>query len=122
MCRVVELRPGEKGCVYNLEEVKQLFLADSELATLRAVAPLRLQQVDELKLAVAAETKRADSFNNINLRLQGRVDDLTRERLVCDQDLQNERAKPRFGNPLAWSIAGVAVALAAGVLLANTLR
>ena len=119
MCRVTELKSGETGCSYNLDEVKKLFLADSELATFRAEMPLRLKQIDELKLAASEAARRGDSLSNINLRLQSRVDELTHERLACDQDLQNERAKPRFGSPFAWIIAGLAGALAAGVLVAT---
>ena len=119
MCRVAELKSGETACTYNLDEVKQLFRADLELATFRDAAPLRLKQIDELRLAATEQSKRADALTNINLRLQGRVDELTGERLACDKDLQNERAKPAWGSPLAWILTGLSAALTAGLLLAK---
>jgi len=122
MCRVAELRTGEKACVYTLDEVKLVFKADSELVMLRGATVLQLQQVDQLKLAITHGEQRVQDLTSISLRLQGRVDDLTRERLACDRDLQAERAKPRFGSPLAWAVAGVATAFAAGAVVALVLR
>jgi hypothetical protein len=51
--------------------------------------------------------------------LDQRNKELTKQLLDVDQKYQNEAAKSRLGNPIAWIVAGTSLSVLAGVLLSK---
>ena len=116
-CERYKLADGREVCGYDsIEKVRQVYNADAELVAKREAETLHVEksnlllgQVANLRLAVDAQ-KRATGI------IRDRNRELTAQLIETDRKYQNERAKPRWGNPIAWTIAATcAAALAGGI-------
>lgn len=119
-CLRYETTAGKEVCGYDsIDKVQQAYLADAELVAFRAKAPLieakaRLleSQVADLRLAVDAQERATNIVKQRNR-------ELTDQLIETDRQYQLERVKPRWGNPLAWTIAAAATAALGATLLVS---
>ena len=118
-CKVYKTTTGEVCGFLNIEDWKLVLKADAELVHSRIQlknegerAALLTLQLTELKGQVATYA------NSQSILVQQSVA-LTKQLLDLDLKYQQERVKPTWGSPLAWTIAGVSTSILAGVLIAG---
>lgn len=107
-CKRYALADGREVCGYlTIEEVREVYRADAELVQCREASSAQLDQVRALRgeveavraaLAVEEESRQAAEAMAVQLSK-----DLVEE----NRKLENERAKPRWGSPVAWTTAAV---------------
>ena len=120
-CPVADLKDGGKGCAYTLDQVKLIYHLDAELVELRLVRKINEKLLGEYKFQIDQHVVKENELKAINTNLTTRIDQLTTDRLKCDRDLQDARAKPAFSGFIGWAVAGVAVAITAGIIISKTL-
>jgi hypothetical protein len=112
---------GEVCGFLDVEDWKKVLKADAELVHSRgrlkkeeARAANLMAQVKSLRdqVAVYAETQHA---------LVAQNDKLTKDLIDLDKKYQDERVRPRWGSPVAWTIAAVSTSILAGVLIEGLL-
>jgi hypothetical protein len=117
-CQMYNLPGGEVVCGYeSITQWKLVLKADAELLFLRAKVRLLENLQIQLKQQLGAirgqqviAANEADMFQKEN-------DRLTKELIALDKKYQEERVKPQWGSPVAWSIAGVSTAILLGVMI-----
>jgi len=115
----VELCGDHRACTYDLEQVKLLYKADSELLLLRQKIPLLVDKVFLLRSSVEHMTEAAELEKNSKDTLSKRLDQLTKQLIESDRRLQLEIAKPKWGSYIAWGVAVVVTASFAGYVIAD---
>jgi hypothetical protein len=116
-CKVVETKHDGTLCGYTLEQVKAIYKADNELVELRATKPLLESKILQLEAINLQHVAKEKALDEIVVRTDAYGKAQTEKYLKCDKDLQYEKAKPAVGSYIAWTIAGVATSVLAGVLL-----
>jgi hypothetical protein len=120
-CELVKTKDGREMCAYTLEQWISVLKADSLIShhyvmigkLEEKVTLLEGQKIDFQKQI------RALTDNN-KLLIQGN-DKLRADFLALDKKYQYERVKPRWGSPVAWTVAAVSTAVLAGFVLKETL-
>ncbi len=114
-CLVYKTKSGKEVCGYDdIEKVRALYAADTELVDFRKTKPLidlqlrlKTEQVVDLVVAVDAATRSGAVW-------EGRSMELSKQLIALDLKYQKERVKPRWGTGLSWGVAGTAVAVLLG--------
>lgn len=114
-CKVYKVNQHLEVCGYaTIEEVRALYEADAELYGTRKKmfsVDLKLkvqeEQIADLRIAVG-------EFKEAIAVVDARNAKLTKELIETDRKYQNERVKPKWGNPLAWGSTAVLGALLVG--------
>lgn len=120
-CELVKTTDGREMCAYTLEQWISVLKADALISHQyviigkleEKVEVLTEQQIDFRKqiAALAANEQLLIDHNN----------KLTQDLIDLDKKYQYERVKPRWGSPLAWTLAGVSTAVLAGFVLHEAL-
>lgn len=76
----------------------------------------------ELTTQVVSLRDQISVYGESQKMLVGRVDQLTSEIIDVDKKYQFERVKPRWGSPLAWTIAAVSTSLLVGYIANDALN
>jgi hypothetical protein len=110
-------------CGYiNLEDWKTVLKVDAEVVHLREQLRIEAERSAALALQLTELKSQVDTYAHSQSILVHRADDLTKKLLDLDLKCQQERVKPSWRSPLAWTIAGVSTSVLAGVLLAGVLN
>ena len=121
-CEVQALKSGETGCVYNLEQVKELYKIDSELFSLRASFELQKAKSEILSSSLTKVQEQSRlSLTNVKL-FKDRNAELTTQLIESDRKLQLELARPRWGSYIAWGVAAVLAASFTGYVIADRIN
>jgi hypothetical protein len=80
------------------------------------------ERVALLSLQLTELKKQVEIYANSQSIVVQRNSDLTKQLLDLDLKYQQERVRPSWGSPLAWTIAGVSTSILAGVLIAGVLN
>jgi len=119
-CKVYKA-DGKEICGYTLEEWKAVLEVDRKMVLdkklledeKKRTAALGLQ-VDSLKEQVAIYASNQETLVDRNTQL-------TKDLIDTDKKYQNERVKPRWGSPLAWTVAAVSTSVLAGIVVKEVL-
>lgn len=121
-CTVYKTKLDLQVCGYSdVSDWKLVLEADSELFSLRERLKKKDEQLQNLTLQVTNLEGQVTAYVKSVDALKERNAALTKQLIDLDKDYQQERVKPRWGDPLAWGIAGVSLSVLAGVLLAQTI-
>ena len=91
--------------------------ADAELVAKRELLAKEKERTANLTLQLGSLQGQVEAYAENQKVLVTRNDKLVIDLIECDRKYQNERVKPRWGSPVAWTIAAVASSVLAGVLL-----
>jgi hypothetical protein len=108
-------------CLLTLDDWKRVLTTNAALKNqtrLLAIEESRSGLLMQQHSALQESLKVMADSQNI---LITRVGKLTTDLIAKDKKYQNERVKPRLGNPLAWTITAAAVALATGFVAREAL-
>jgi hypothetical protein len=107
-------------CGYlNIEDWKLVLKADAELVHARVQLRNEGERIALLTLQLSELKGQVATYANSQSILVQRNGELTKQLLDLDLKYQQERVKPTWGSPLAWTIAGVSTSILAGVLIAG---
>lgn len=105
---------GEDFCGLTLEEWKRVLKTNATYtskARLLHYEQLRTSSLENQKSALQISLEALADSQGV---LTERVDKLTVELIATDKKYQQERVKPRLGDPLAWTVAAAAVSVLVG--------
>jgi hypothetical protein len=108
-------------CDYTIERWKLVLKADVELVHLRSKLKKILARSAELSKQVEILQGQIDVHGETRKILVEREAKLTKDLIDLDRKYQLERVKPRWGNPVAWGVAAVSVALLGGYIVNDVL-
>ena len=121
-CAVYDTQAGPVCGYDDIDDVRDLYRFDAELVLRRQETQLMSARGALLSLQVRSLESAVSALQTANVALGARVDVLVNEAVSQNEKYENERAKPRFGSALAWTTAGVAVALLVGYVAADLLQ
>ena len=121
-CKVYKTTVGDVCGYLNIEDWKLVLKADAELVHLKIQLRNDGERAALLVLQLAELRKQVETYANSQSILVQRNSDLTKQLLDLDLKYQQERVRPSWGSPLAWTIAGVSTSILAGVLIAGVLN
>lgn len=112
---------GVEYCALSLEEWKRVLKTNAAYTN-----KVKLLHYESLKTSSLENQKTAlqlslEAMADSQKVLTARVDKLTVDLIATDKKYQDERVKPRLGNPIAWTIAAASAALAAGIVVKTAL-
>jgi hypothetical protein len=108
---------NEMLCTYSLEKWKLVLKADVELVSKRKLLAKEKERSAALTLQVDGLKSQVGVYANSQKLLVERNNKLTQDLIDLDKKYQNERVKPRWGSPLAWTVAAVSTSVLAGFIL-----
>ena len=114
-------KSGVEYCALTLEEWTQVLRAGAALTSKTRLLTYERLKTDSLENQKTALQKSLDALADSQKILTARVEKITDDLNELDRKYQNERVKPRLGNPIAWTITAVAVALATGIVVKTAL-
>ncbi len=94
---------------------------DAELFSSRKQLKLKDQKIGLLEGQKIDFQKQIEALTANNKLLITSNDKLRTDLIETDRKYQNERVKPRWGSPVAWTIAAVSVAVLAGFVTQEAL-
>lgn len=105
---------GKDYCGLTLEQWKRILKTNTGY-----ISKTRLLRYERLKTSSLENQKTAlqislEALADSQKVLTERVDKLTVELIATDKKYQQERVKPRLGDPLAWTVAAAAVSVLVG--------
>lgn len=107
-------------CGYvNIEDWKAVLEADAELVLRREQAKKEAARAEALDLQVRSLQVQVQTYARTQVVLVERTEKLTLDLIALDKKYQNERVRPSWGSPVAWTIAAVSTSLLAGMLIAE---
>ena len=118
--RLVESN-GIEYCQLSLEDWKTVLRVGVSLEATSVLLEREKTKVEALETQKTALQKSLAAMADSQKILVVRVDKLTDDHNELDKKYQNERVKPRLGNPLAWTITAAAVALVTGFIVKEAL-
>ena len=113
---------GEELCAYDLDTWKLVLKSDAELVHLRIKVKKELEKSAELALQVDALQSQVDKLSATKDLLVERNDKLVKDIIKIDKKYQDERVKPQWGSPVAWTVAAVAAAVLGGFVINDALN
>lgn len=109
---------GKDVCGYeNLEDWKVVLVVDAELTTARNQLKNERERIEDLVRQRELLTGQIEKYADTQLVLTRRNEKLTQDLIALDKKYQDERVKPRWGSPVAWTIAAVSTAVLAGFVI-----
>lgn len=121
-CKVYKTTAGDVCGYLNIEDWKTVLRVDAEVVHLREQLRIEAERNAALTIQLTELKGQIATYANSQSILVQRNTDLTNQLLDLDLKYQKERAKPSWGSPIAWTIAGVSTSLLAGVLIASALN
>jgi len=123
---VYALPDGDEVCGWKLsdggeDKVKLAYEADAELVSRRKLAAAETIKIESLETQVDQYAVALGAEEDTSKVLQKRVDKLFDDLIKCNLKLENEKAKPRFGTPLAWGTSAVLGAILLGFVGASVI-
>lgn len=109
-------------CGYTLGEWKLVLKADAELVHLRTQLKKEEARSAELAKQVEILQGQIDVHGETRKILVEREEKLTKDLIDLDRKYQLERVKPQWGNPVAWGVAAISVALLGGYVVNDALN
>lgn len=107
-------------CGYaNVEDWKAVLEVDAELVLRREQAKKEAARADALDLQVKSLQAQVQTYARTQVMLVERTEKLTVDLIALDKKYQNERVRPSWGSPVAWTLAAVTTSLLAGMLLSD---
>lgn len=122
-CDVYTLKSGAEICGFEAAVwFGKVLTVDAELV--HAKAQLKNESARSAELAKQVEILQGqiDVHGDTRKLLVEREAKLTKDMIDLDRKYQLERVKPRWGNPVAWGIAAVSVALLGGYVVNDALN
>jgi len=116
-CSLVKAADGSEVCAYTLEEWKLVLKADAELFSNRTLLAKEKERTTSLTLQVNDLKSQVGVCLDSQKLLIERDNKLTQDLIDLDWKYQKERVKPKWGSPLAWSLAAVSTSILAGFLV-----
>ena len=113
-CKLVKDASGVQVCAYTLKEWQEVSKFDAELVSKRRLlsyTDLRFDTIVNQKTLLIEQIKACSANQALLIK---REDKLVADVIAKDRKLQYERVKPRWGNPVAWTIAAVSTVLLVG--------
>lgn len=122
-CKVFKTTAGKEVCGFeNIDDWKAILHVDAELTHVRAQLQAVAVRTLDLEKKIDLLNTQISAYAQNQLVLSQRDDKLTKELIDLDKKYQDERVKPRWGNPVAWTIAGVSTAILAGFVINSALN
>lgn len=121
-CKVYKTSAGDVCGYLDIEDWKTVLRVDAELVHAREQLKIETELVALLTLQLTELKDQTAVYANSQSILVQRNSDLTKQLLDLDLKYQQERVKPSWGSPVAWTIAGVSTSILAGVLLSGFLN
>lgn len=118
-CTVLEVSPGNKRCVYSLDDVKLLYQIDTELLKLQRETALQTQKITTQRNIINWQREQLRLSEENTALFHKRTEDLTKQYLEKDRMLQMTLAKPRWGHYMVWGIAAMMATLFTGYVVAD---
>ena len=116
-CKVYKTADSGEICGYTLDEWQGVLRVDAEFV----VTKYKLKKEEERSANLTAQVETLHGQVGVYAETQkilvARSDKLTVDLIALDKKYQNERVKPRWGSPVAWSLAAVSTAVLAGFLV-----
>jgi hypothetical protein len=107
-------------CGYvDVADWKKVLEADAELVLQRERAKKEGERAAALDLQVKSLQNQVAAYARTQVMLAERTDKLTVDLIALDKKYQNERARPAWGSPVAWTLAAVSSSMLAGMLIAD---
>jgi hypothetical protein len=107
-------------CGYvNVEDWKAVLEADAELVLRREQAKKEAARADAMDLQVRSLQAQVQTYARTQVVLVKRTEKLTVDLVALDKKYQNERVRPAWGSPVAWTLAAVTTSLLAGMLISD---
>lgn len=118
-CTVLEITPGEKRCIYTLDEVRVLYHIDLELIKLQKLSSLQTQKIIMQKNIIDWQREQLKLSEENTALFHKRTEDLTKQYLDKDRKLQMVLAKPRWGHYMSWAVVAMFATLFTGYVVAD---
>lgn len=114
-CEVFQVSGVGKICGFqDIGDWKRILRADAELVSARNKLKIKNAQIEALTLQVESlEGQLGEYKGSLELCLN-RVDTVSSQLIEMNKKYEEERARPRIGSAVAWSVAAVAGALLVG--------
>lgn len=113
-CKLVKDAFGVQVCAYTLKEWQEVSRFDAELVSKRRLlsyTDMRFDAIVNQKTLLIEQIKACSANQALLIK---REDKLVADIIAKDKELQYERVKPRWGNPVAWTVAAVSAVLLVG--------
>ena len=121
-CETIPLKDSKRDlCGVTLEEWTRILKTNLGYTSRGRLLQYNQLKNDKLEVQKTALQKSLESMADSQKVLQERVGKVTKDLIAKDKKLQYEIAKPRWGNPVAWTIAAVATAVATTLLVREAL-
>jgi len=116
-CTLFQTPAGEVCGYLNIEDWKLVLKADAELVHLRVRVKNDSDRAVVLDLQIAEMHRQNSIYAGSQTILLERNTTLSKQLLDLDLKYQQERVKPAWGSTLAWSVAGVSLAMLVCVIV-----
>ena len=117
-CDIYTLSSGKEICGFTAEVCfSSVLTVDLDLVHEKKQLKNEKARSVELAKQVNSLQDQIDVHAETRKLLEERGADLTKELIAKDKELQEERVKPRWGNPIAWTVAAVATAILGGFII-----
>ena len=103
------------------EDWNKVLAADAELFHLREKIKNEERRSAALAQQVRLLTSQGKIYAESQVVLVTRVDELTKDIIGMNLKYENERAKPRIGSPIAWTVAAVSASILVGFIVKDRL-
>jgi hypothetical protein len=122
-CKVYKLADGREVCGWlKIEDVRAAYKADAELVKCREVTAAQVVKIDALEKEVFNVRAALALEEGSRTLVVDRNKELTTDLIEMNRKYENERAKPRWGNPIAWTTAAVLGAALVGFVGADLIN
>lgn len=122
-CKVFKTSAGKEVCGFeNIDDWKLILTADADLVYVREQLKneqLRTINLSEQKTLLQAQVDAANANQKLLVEQNSK---LTNDLIGLDKKYQDERVKPTWGSPVAWTIAGVSTSVLVGFVLYSLLN
>lgn len=120
-CKVYKTSAGDVCGFLDIEDWKSILKADAELVHSRIQLKNEGDRFATLTLQLTELKGQVDVYANSQSILVQRNTDLSKQLIDLDLKYQQERVKPSWGSPIAWTIAGVSTSILVGFIAARYL-
>lgn len=117
-CDIYTLRGGAEVCGFEATVwFGQVLTVDAKLV--HTLEQLKNESARSVELSSQVESLQGQLrlMGENNVKLKAYAAKQTDELIALDKKYQDERVKPRWGNPLAWTVAAVSTAVLAGFVI-----
>lgn len=118
-CKLYKTIDGQEVCGYSLEGWKSALKVDAELVTTKFRLKKETERTGALSQQVTALREQVSVYAESQIVLVDRSNKLTQDIISLDKKYQTERVKPRFGSPVAWTLAAVSTSVLAGFAISS---